>query len=69
MEQAKRKPGRPPRSASGPETGRIEFRCLPELRRQIHIAAAEEGLAVGAWLKLAAEERLKRQRRREDGSA
>lgn len=72
MKAVKRGPGRPPKPSGDVASTHIDVRVTPELRREIREAASESGLNMGAWLKQAAEEKLKRQRRRgqvEEGTA
>jgi hypothetical protein len=61
MEQAKRRPGRPPKDEPDLERAHIDVRMTPEMRLQIRMAAAKRDMSMGAWLKEAAEEKLSRE--------
>lgn len=55
----KRRPGRPSLATTGPRA-HVDAIVTPELRRRIRIAAAAADLAMGEWLRRAAEEKLSR---------
>jgi hypothetical protein len=55
--------GRPPNPDTSPENVRLDLRITAEQRRRIRHAAADADMGLGAWVKLAIEEKLERQER------
>jgi predicted HicB family RNase H-like nuclease len=53
--------GRPPNPDTSPENVRLDLRITAELRRRIRHAAADADMGLGAWVKLAIDEKLERQ--------
>jgi predicted HicB family RNase H-like nuclease len=58
MDQERR--GRKPNPEQAVKEPRINIRVSPELRRRVHIAAAQAEVPVGTWAQVALEEKLER---------
>jgi hypothetical protein len=56
-DEPKRRPGRP---AGERRTARVDLQLNPDLRKRVRMAAAGADMAMGEWMRIAAEEKLER---------